>query len=36
VQVVRSTPYGVTAVVLGQEQPAIKEGMSARIIARMP
>jgi hypothetical protein len=36
VQVVRSTPYGVTAVVLGQEQPAILEGMSARIIARMP
>lgn len=36
VQVVRSTPYGVTAVVLGQEQPAIKEGMSARVIARMP
>ena len=35
-QVVRSTPYGVTAVVLGQEQPAIKEGMPARIIARMP
>ena len=36
VQVVRSTPYGVTAVVLGQEQPAIKEGMSARVIAKMP
>lgn len=35
-QVVRSTPYGVTAVVLGQEQPAIKEGMAARITARMP
>ena len=35
-QVVRSTPYGVTAVVLGQEQPAIKEGMSARVVARMP
>ncbi|HYC50777.1 MAG TPA: LysM peptidoglycan-binding domain-containing protein [Gemmatimonadaceae bacterium] len=35
-QVVRSTPYGVTAVLLGQEQPAIKEGMSARITARMP
>jgi LysM repeat protein len=35
-QVVRSTPFGVTAVVLGQEQPAIKEGMPARIIARMP
>ena len=36
VQVVRSTPYGVTAVILGQEQPAIKEGMKARVIARMP
>jgi hypothetical protein len=35
-QVVRSTPYGVTAVIVGQEQPAIKEGMSARIVARMP
>lgn len=36
VQVVRATQYGVTAVVLGQEQPAIKEGMPARVIARMP
>ena len=36
VQVVRSTPFGVTAVVLGQEQPAIQEGMSARVIARIP
>jgi hypothetical protein len=35
-QVVRSTAYGVTAVILGQEQPAIKEGMAARVIARMP
>lgn len=35
-QVVRSTPYGVTAIVIGQEQPAIKEGMSARMSARMP
>lgn len=35
-QVVRATPFGVTAVVIGQEQPAIKEGMSARVIARMP
>ena len=35
-QVVRSTPYGVTAVIVGQEQPAIREGMSARITARMP
>ncbi len=35
-QVVRSTPFGVTAVILGQEQPAIKEGMNARVLARMP
>lgn len=35
-QVVRSTPYGVTAIVIGHEQPSIKEGMSARISARMP
>jgi hypothetical protein len=35
-QVVRSTAYGVTAVILGQEQPAIKEGMAAKVIARMP
>jgi hypothetical protein len=35
-QVVRSTAFGVTAVVVGQEQPAIKEGMAARVVARMP
>jgi hypothetical protein len=35
-QVVRSTAYGVTAVIIGQEQPAIKEGMAARVSARMP
>jgi LysM repeat protein len=35
-QVVRATPYGVTAVIVGQEQPAIKEGMAARVSARMP
>lgn len=35
-QVVRSTPFGVTAIVIGQEQPAIKEGMPARVTARMP
>jgi hypothetical protein len=35
-QVVRSTPYGVTAVLVGQEQPSIKEGMTARWSARMP
>jgi hypothetical protein len=36
IQVVRSTPFGATAVILGQEQPQIKEGMNARVIARMP
>lgn len=35
-QVVRSTPYGVTAVILGQEQPLIREGMTVRVTARMP
>jgi hypothetical protein len=35
-QVVRSTPYGVTAVVIGQGMPSIKEGMAARVAARMP
>jgi hypothetical protein len=36
VQVVRSTPFGVTAIIIGQEQPSISEGMPARVIARMP
>ena len=35
-QVVRSTPYGATAVIIGQEQPSIKEGMTARVTAKMP
>jgi hypothetical protein len=35
-QVVRSTPYGVTAVIIGQQQPSIQEGMPARITAKMP
>jgi hypothetical protein len=35
-QVVRATAFGVTAIVVGQEQPAIKQGMAARVIARMP
>jgi LysM domain-containing protein len=35
-QVVRATAFGVTAVIVGQEQPAIKEGMPARVSARMP
>jgi hypothetical protein len=35
-QVVKVTPYGATARVTSQEQPAIREGQSVRIIARMP
>jgi len=35
-QVVRSTPYGVTAVIIGQEQPHIQPGMPARVSAKMP
>ncbi len=35
-QVVRSTPYGVTAVIVGQAQPLIREGMTARVTAKMP
>jgi LysM repeat protein len=35
-QVVRSTPYGATAVIIGQEQPSIKTGMNARVVAKMP
>ena len=35
-QVVRSTPYGVTAVIMGQAQPLIREGMTARVTAKMP
>jgi hypothetical protein len=36
VQVVKVTPYGATAIIIGQEQPAIIEGMPARVSARMP
>lgn len=35
-QVVRVTPYGATARVTSQEQPAIREGQSVRVVARMP
>jgi LysM repeat protein len=35
-QVVKVTPYGATARVTAQEQPAIKEGESVRIVSRMP
>ena len=36
IQVVRATPYGVTAVVIGQAQPAIRNGATARLTAKMP
>jgi hypothetical protein len=35
-QVVRVTPFGATARVTSQEQPAIRVGESVRITARMP
>lgn len=35
-QVVRVTPFGTTARVTSQEQPAIREGESVRVTARMP
>ena len=35
-QVVRTTPYGATAIIIGQEQPSIKTGLTARVTAKMP
>jgi len=35
-QVVRVTPYGSTARITSQQQPAIKVGESVRLTARMP
>lgn len=35
-QVVRVTPYGTTAVILGQRHGAITEGSHARVTARLP
>ena len=35
-QVVRVTPYGATARVRGQDQPAIRTGENVRVVARMP
>jgi hypothetical protein len=35
-QVVRVTPFGVTAIIVDQTQPAIKVGTLARVTARMP
>ena len=36
VQVVRVTPYGSTAMIIDQQQPAIREGNDARLSAKMP
>lgn len=35
-QVVKVTPYGSTAIIISQIQPAIKEGMPVRLTAKMP
>ena len=35
-QVVRVTPYGITAIVLDQTQPAIRPGTLARVTGRLP
>lgn len=35
-QVLRVTPYGVTAMITGQEQTRIEEGTAARVAAKMP
>jgi hypothetical protein len=35
-QILRVTPFGASAIVIEQEQPAISEGASARIAAKMP
>lgn len=35
-QVVRATPYGATAIILSTEQPAIREGVRARMSAKTP
>jgi hypothetical protein len=35
-QILRVTPQGATAIVIAQEQPAIKEGTSVRVAAKMP
>ena len=36
VQVIRVTPYGATAMILDQLQPAIREGNDAHMTAKMP
>lgn len=36
VQVIRVTPFGATAMIIDQQQPAIREGNEARLSAKMP
>jgi hypothetical protein len=36
VQIIRVTPYASTAIILDQQQPAIREGNDARLSAKMP
>jgi LysM repeat protein len=36
VQVIRVTPYAATGIIIGQLQPAIREGNDARLTAKMP
>jgi hypothetical protein len=35
-QILRVTPYGASAIITHQEQPAISEGTAARVAAKMP
>ena len=35
-QAVRVTRYGTTAIIVGQRHPAIREGLNARVTARLP
>lgn len=35
-QVLRVTPYGATAIIIGQEQPRIEDGTAVRLAAKMP
>jgi LysM repeat protein len=35
-QILRVTPFGASAIVIAQEQPAIAEGTAARVAAKMP
>lgn len=35
-QILRTTPYGSTAIIVHQQQPNIEEGIGARVTAKMP